>query len=91
MALISNLSPLSQSHSKAEGDLLLLWAAGLAFCGLGILFFYKAMTCKGFREADVGEGKKRISPTWMGRLVAAFLGLTSVLVGLAIIMRILQG
>jgi hypothetical protein len=79
------------AHSEAGSNLFLLWAAGLAFCGIGGVFFYKAITCKGFREADVGEGKKRISPTWMGRFVAGFLGLTSVLVGLAIIMRILNG
>jgi hypothetical protein len=79
------------AHSEAGSNLFLLWAAGLAFCGIGGVFLYKAMTCEGFREADVGEGKKRISPTWMGRFVSAFLGLTSVTVGLAIIMRILNG
>jgi hypothetical protein len=79
------------AHSEAGSNLFLLWAAGLAFCGLGGVFLYKAITCKGFREADVGEGKKENFPTWMGRAVAAFLGLTSVLVGLAIIMRILAG
>ena len=79
------------THSEAGGDLFLLWVVGLAFFALGLLFLYKAITCKGFRETDVGEGKKRISPTWMGRFVSAFLGLTSVAVGLAIIMRILNG
>jgi hypothetical protein len=80
-----------ETHSAAGSNLILLWTLGLVCCAIGIIFLYKAMTCKVFRETDVAEGKARNFPMWMGRTISVFLGLIGVAAGLAIMMRILKG
>jgi phosphatidylglycerophosphate synthase len=68
-----------------------LWAAGLACCFVGVVFLYRAVTCKVFRETALGEGKKRMFPMWEGRILSVFLGLSGIAVGIFIIVRILAG
>jgi hypothetical protein len=65
--------------------------AALACCVVGAIFLYKAVTCKGFREAAEGKGKTRTSPLWEGRIISGFFGLMGVGVEIFIIVRILAG
>lgn len=77
--------------SAGGNTLFVIWAAGLACCFVGIAFLYKAVTCKRFRETTSGEGKKRVSPIWEGRIISGFLGLMGLGMGIFIIIRILAG
>ena len=79
------------AHPTGGNTLFVIWAAGLACCFVGIVFLHKAVTCERFRESDSGEGKKRASPIWEGRIISGCLGLMGMGMGVFIIVRILAG
>jgi hypothetical protein len=64
--------------------------------GACLLFGWNCFLVQGgdmqsFRESAEGQGKTRTSPTWEGRIISGFLGLTGMGVGIFIIFRILAG
>jgi hypothetical protein len=58
---------------------------------LGVIFLYKAVTRREFRETAQGEGKTRELLLTAGRMMPGFLGLLGIGARIFIIVKVLKG
>ena len=58
---------------------------------LGVIFLYKAVTRREFRETAQGEGKTRELLLMAGRMMSGFLGVLGIGAGIFIIVKVFKG